>query len=127
MSSKKVEWGTVLFGFVVATAAVWVLNILTLGGYRSNGEPYENWFAMIGFIHIVVWALVAWLLHRDYEPKPGGKMVSVPAPLKQDAPHDTSMTGTDPGAEPGPPAYKGDATRGFRLPPSEPEPPDRTT
>ncbi len=89
-------WEAVLIGFLLATAAVWVVHLVTLGGYDGNGQPYPNYGASIGFIHIVVWVFVAWLMRRY------GNGGFVPAPLEQDASHDTSMTG-DPGAEPHPP------------------------
>ena len=89
-------WAAVLAGFLLATGAVWVLDYLTFGSLADNDQPYPNWGATIGFIHIVVWVFVAWLFRRY------GNGGYVPAPLKENAPHDTSMTG-DPGAEPYPP------------------------
>ncbi len=101
-------WEAVLIGFLLATAVVWVVHLVTLGGYDGNGQPYvENYGASIGFIHIVLWVFVAWLMRGHgksmFEWGRNLYLLYIPAPLKHDASHDASTTGTDPGVEQRPP------------------------
>ena len=93
-------WGAVLAGLFIATALMAFVDWYTSGGTYVNGEPLsitrDDYFASIAVIHTLVWVFVAWLFRRY------GNGGYVPASLKENAPHDTSMTG-DPGAEPHPP------------------------